>query len=714
MATNRCSVGENCDEECFLTHFVKKDVSIFPLDGYDNNIVRTIKYRAKMENVPSICNHHLAAYSKYFEHHVNRSTNCSDPCEVHLAQVKIGVKNMSLQLCDSLQSLVNTPSIKLPIFPGMKLCNRCYSSLLSLREKSARKPTTSSSSMEDIETVSDDVFFSPLRGVKIANQAAEVLGISPMQVIPKESQEKRINRILKKGEEIRGKFEQSLQQSIAEDINISYSSDNGNFTASDLENLMSDLKERCIKLRRENDHSSIISLLTLAPPSWSISATASYFNVSHFEVRRARILKSEKGVLEIPDKKKGRRIAEEERLIIKEFYETDENSRMQPGMKDTVAVRIEEGQKKVKVQRRLLLMNIDELYSKYKDYCSKTLSMKPCGRTKFFMFRPEHVLEVGCKGTHNVCVCEKHQNVKLMIDALCRGMIEKDLYMDKIVCDVKCDCMLKRCKNCPGIESLRSLIVELIGDRTSIKYKMWVSTDRAMLEQKECSASDFIDAILEKIDALTIHHFVAKAQSKFCRELKSNIPLNECLIQGDFSQNYSMYVQDSTQASFFNPVAQATIHPFVIYVNQNGKITPHSAAVISDCNNHNTVAVHSFLKPVINYVKLLCPTVNKLLYFTDGAASQYKNYKNLANLACHLDDFGLSAEWHFFATSHGKGPCDGIGGTIKRLARRKSLQCVNNSKEDIQTPQALFEFAANNIQNIKVFYVSADEVSANE
>ena len=49
--------------------------------------------------------------------------------------------------------------------------------------------------MEDIETVSDDVFFSPLHGVKIANQAAEVLGISPMQVIPKESQEKRINQI---------------------------------------------------------------------------------------------------------------------------------------------------------------------------------------------------------------------------------------------------------------------------------------------------------------------------------------------------------------------------------------------------------------------------------------------------------------------------------------------------------------------------------------
>jgi hypothetical protein len=67
----------------------------------------------------------------------------------------------------------------------------------------------------------------------------------------------------------------------------------------------------------------------------------------------------------------------------------------------------------------------------------------------------------------------------------------------------------------------------------------------------------------------------------------------------------------------------------------------------------------------------------------------------------------------FFATSHGKGPCDGIGGTIKRLARRKSLQSVNNSQEDIQTPVALFNFANSNIENIKFFYVSADSISDN-
>ena len=33
----------------------------------------------------------------------------------------------------------------------------------------------------------------------------------------------------------------------------------------------------------------------------------------------------------------------------------------------------------------------------------------------------------------------------------------------------------------------------------------------------------------------------------------------------------------------------------------------------------------------------------------------------------------------FFATSHGKNACDGVGGTIKRLAAHASLQCRSDS-----------------------------------
>jgi hypothetical protein len=64
----------------------------------------------------------------------------------------------------------------------------------------------------------------------------------------------------------------------------------------------------------------------------------------------------------------------------------------------------------------------------------------------------------------------------------------------------------------------------------------------------------------------------------------------------------------------------------------------------------------------------------KTVYFSDGSEAQYKNRKKLLNIACHNEDFGVPAEWHFFATSHGKSACDGVVGTLKRLAAKVSLQ----------------------------------------
>jgi hypothetical protein len=40
----------------------------------------------------------------------------------------------------------------------------------------------------------------------------------------------------------------------------------------------------------------------------------------------------------------------------------------------------------------------------------------------------------------------------------------------------------------------------------------------------------------------------------------------------------------------------------------------------------------------------------------------------------HNEGLGVPAEWHCFATSHGKNACDGVGGTLKRLSAKASLQ----------------------------------------
>lgn len=64
---------------------------------------------------------------------------------------------------------------------------------------------------------------------------------------------------------------------------------------------------------------------------------------------------------------------------------------------------------------------------------------------------------------------------------------------------------------------------------------------------------------------------------------------------------------------------------------------------------------------------------------------QLLNTKIKTLILCHHEaDFGLQAEWHFFATSHGKSP----GGTIKRDVRRASLQ--RTTDHHILTPEAMF------------------------
>ena len=62
--------------------------------------------------------------------------------------------------------------------------------------------------------------------------------------------------------------------------------------------------------------------------------------------------------------------------------------------------------------------------------------------------------------------------------------------------------------------------------------------------------------------------------------------------------------------------------------------------------------------------------INKFLYFSDGCAGRYKNYNIFINLCHHKQDFGLDAEWTFFATRHRMSPCDGICGFVKRYVAK--------------------------------------------
>ena len=52
--------------------------------------------------------------------------------------------------------------------------------------------------------------------------------------------------------------------------------------------------------------------------------------------------------------------------------------------------------------------------------------------------------------------------------------------------------------------------------------------------------------------------------------------------------------------------------------------------------------------------------------FSDGPSSKFKQKYLFSNLYLWEEEHDLKINWNFFATSHGKGIVDGVGGTVKR------------------------------------------------
>jgi hypothetical protein len=111
----------------------------------------------------------------------------------------------------------------------------------------------------------------------------------------------------------------------------------------------------------------------------------------------------------------------------------------------------------------------------------------------------------------------------------------------------------------------------------------------------------------------------------------------------------------------------------------------------------------------VNHIKVAIFTTPSLMhYFSDGCAGQYKNYTNFINICLHEKHFDVKCIWSFFATSHGKSPCDGLGRTLKCLTARASLQ--RTLSYQILTARQVLEYCKEEIKGIFVSIISTENM----
>ncbi|GBM26788.1 hypothetical protein AVEN_34768-1, partial [Araneus ventricosus] len=234
-------------------------------------------------------------------------------------------------------------------------------------------------------------------------------------------------------------------------------------------------------------------------------------------------------------------------------------------MKDVVSIG-----KKVYERKRLILCNLSELYSSFKlEYPNLKI-----GLSKFCSLRPKWCVLAGASGTHLVCVCTIHQNVILLIHGA--GFEEEcKQLMSYIVCEgAGRECILRHCDKCPSKDNLVQFLqakFDDYDDEDIVEYNQWVSTDRDEMIRCSTSVDELIEKLVEKLNKLIPHLYIAKSQSSFFKNLKGTASSNTAVVSMDFSENYAFTIQDEAQGYHWNSNS-CTIHPVMIHCKDTSNI----------------------------------------------------------------------------------------------------------------------------------------------
>lgn len=200
------------------------------------------------------------------------------------------------------------------------------------------------------------------------------------------------------------------------------------------------------------------------------------------------------------------------------------------------------------------------------------------------------------------------------------------------------------------------------------------------------------------------HWYVNRAQGQFIIESKTTTQIDEIILQIDFAENFAIFNQDEVQAAHFG-YDQVTIFTACAW-HTSGKT---SIGIVSDCLQHDKCSVWVYLKKIISYLKEVYPGIKKLLIFSDGCTSQFKNRYILSSLPLLENVSNMKITWSFFATAHGKGAVDAIGGTIKRAV----WLGIKARKVKIDTARDFADYSTKKLTGMKIVFVDKKEIDDN-
>ena len=294
------SIGSHLQEECH-SRFYTLSVGIKTSNSLTKEQAELISLRTGLEIGPefTICHHHeqtiLMQYGAF-------QKKCCDPFQKHKNPFNGSLRKVSIASSKSYHK------INIYVVPGQKLCPTCR------REMSERLKASEGNDddnvpdvcfperawkqqKEDLDITLEDIDVSPIKLHSVPKHSRASYGKRKLDQVKTKLTEKQSNILNVVAETIDVMPDQLMDNEEAESDYC-----NTERKAKDFDEIISLMKDKI----RISERSMKIKILTLASSSWSVQKVMEEFGVTEYMVRQARDVALQKGILELPTRKKVR------------------------------------------------------------------------------------------------------------------------------------------------------------------------------------------------------------------------------------------------------------------------------------------------------------------------------------------------------------------------------------------------------------------------
>lgn len=378
--------------------------------------------------------------------------------------------------------------------------------------------------------------------------------------------------------------------------------------------------------------------------------------------------------------------------IVKNFFFRSDIVHTAPGLKDSMAVW--ENGNKLTLQKHYMTMYLKEAYCVFKEDNPQF----EIGFSKFCNMRPKNVLLLKDMPADQ-CKCKIHENFTLKLKGM--NVVYDNSFLNSVLCDnsLNSKCWQNQCEDCSNGKKLN-----IPNDpEKQVTWRQWEKNNdgRLLLQFKEGCAGELYELIQADIQNFLAHVIIKRIQAHaFQVDQKLE---NVRLLQVDFAMSYSCSYQNEIQSALWS---RASVMLFTAAAFING--TCKTFVLCSDARNKDKDTVYVMLMKLYEMLNAEQVNIIEEIIWSDGPASEFKNKYMVQVLKILAKKYNTKFSWKYFATSHGKGVVDGVGGNIKRLVRQKSMS--HSEGTIVQSAKDFAQLAQELVPSTQSVFISEDEI----